>query len=127
MPFVRIDIQKGRYDVTQRKAIGEAVHQSLLEIGVPAADRFQVLSERAEGELVFDRTYLGIERSDGFVAVQITWNAGRSLDLKKQLYAAMAKHMTAMAGVRPEDVFVNLVEVARENWSFGNGEAQYAK
>jgi 4-oxalocrotonate tautomerase len=126
MPFVRIDTQKGRYDAIQRKAIGEAVHQALLEIGVPAADRFQVFSEKAEGELVFDRNYLDIERSDGFVAVQITWNVGRSTEVKRQLYAAIAKYMAAMAGVRRGDVFVSVVEVPRENWSFGNGEAQYA-
>ena len=127
MPFVRIDTLKDHYDEQQRKAISEAVYQSLLEVGVPASDRFQVLSEKTRGELVFDRNYLGIERTDGFVVVQITWNTGRNLEKKKQLYAAIAKRMSAAAGVRPSDLLINLVEVPRENWSFGNGEAQYAK
>ena len=127
MPFVRIDTLKDHYDEQQRKAMGEAVYQSLLEVGVPANDRFQVFSEKTPAELVFDRNYLGIERTDGFVVVQITWNTGRSLEQKKQLYASIANRMSATAGVRPGDVFINLIEVPRENWSFGNGEAQYAK
>ena len=126
MPFVRVDTLKGHYTDIQRQAIGEAIHQALSEIGVPNTDRFQVFSEKAPTELVFDRTYLGIERSDGFVAVQITLNAGRSIELKKQLYATLADRAAKLAGVKPNNLFVNLVETARENWSFGGGEAQYA-
>jgi phenylpyruvate tautomerase PptA (4-oxalocrotonate tautomerase family) len=123
MPFVRIDTLKGRYNETQRKAMGEAVYQALRDVGVPEGDRFQAL---AETELVFDPHYLGIERTDGFVAVQITWNTGRSVEQKKQLYAGIATRMSATAGVLPADILINLIEVPRENWSFGNGEAQYA-
>ena len=125
MPFVRIDTLEARYDATARAAMGEAVYAALRSIGVPEEDRFQVLSGKQPGELVYSRSYLGIERSDGFVAIQITLNVGRTTDQKRALYAHIADGL-AERGVRREDVFVNLIEVAKENWSFGNGDAQYA-
>jgi 4-oxalocrotonate tautomerase len=127
MPFVRIDTLKGHYDESRIKAIGEAIQQSLLEVRVPLAERFQVFSEKTAAELRFDPTYMGIERTDGFVVIQIFLNLGRSQDDKKRLFAALASNLSKMAGVLPGDLLVNLVEVVRENWSFGNGEAQLAK
>ena len=107
--------------------MGDAVHQAMVEtIGVPPLDRFQLIDERDGDELVYDRAYLGIERTDGVVFVQITLNAGRTVEQKKALYARIAGLLGERAGVRSQDVLVSLVEVARENWSFGNGVAQYA-
>jgi phenylpyruvate tautomerase PptA (4-oxalocrotonate tautomerase family) len=126
MPLVRIDTLKGHYNDSQREAIGEAIYQSLLEVGALPDDRFHIFSEKEPAQLTYGATYLDIQRTQGFVAVQITLNAGRSLDDKKRLYAAITERMAISAGVRREDVFINLVEVPRENWSFGNGEAQYA-
>ena len=126
MPFVRIDTQKGRYSVQQREAIGESIYQALLKIGALEDDRFQVFSEKAESDLRFGRTYLGIDRTDGFVAIQITMNAGRDVTQKKGLFADIVAGLVQEAGVRREDVFINLIDVPKENWSFGNGEAQYA-
>lgn len=124
MPLVRIDMLPGR-TAAERAAIGDGVHQALVEaIGIPAADRFQVIEEHAPGELVFDAGYLGISRTPGVVLIQITMSLGRTLEVKRALYQAIVRNLAP--GVRPEDVFVNLVEVAKENWSFGNGIAQYA-
>ena len=95
-------------------------------IGIPPHDRFQVISEHAEGKLVFDPEYLGIPKSAGIVVVQLTISAGRTLEQKRTLFAAIARNLAADPGVMPGDVFVNLVEVVKENWSFGNGVAQYA-
>ena len=126
MPFVRIDVLQGRTG-EELAAIGDGVHRALVEaFGIPVLDRFQVLAEHAAGRLVFDPEYLGISRSPGVVFVQITMNTGRTLDQKKALFAAIARNLAAKPGVRPEDVLVNLVEVVKENWSFGNGVAQYA-
>ena len=126
MPLVRIDMLTGRSD-DETRSIGDGVHRALVEaIGIPAADRFQVITRHASGDLVFDPAYLGIARTEGVVFVQITMSLGRTLEQKRALYAAIARNLSAGAGVRPEDVFVNLVEVAKENWSFGNGIAQYA-
>ena len=125
MPLVRIDIIKGR-TAAQRRRLGDAVHRALVEaLGIPAQDRFQVITEHEANELVYDRNYLGIPRTDGIVMVQITMSVGRPLEKKRRLYRLIAENL-AYDGVRPEDVLVNLVETAWENWSFGLGEASYA-
>lgn len=126
MPLVRIDVLPGRTPV-QLGAICDGVHRALIDaIGIPEADRFQILSQHPEGSLVFDPNYLGIHRTAGVVFVQITMSSGRTLEQKKALFAAIARNLSTDPGVRPEDVFIHLVEVAKENWSFGNGIAQYA-
>jgi 4-oxalocrotonate tautomerase len=125
MPLVRISVIRGKSAAPLRE-LGDAVHRALVEtIDVPEKDRFQLLSEREPGGLVYDPEYLGIQRSDGIVLVDITLSFGRSLEQKRLLYRRIADHLAPL-GVRREDVWVNLVEVARENWSFGNGVASYA-
>ena len=126
MPLVRIDMRKGR-PAAFRAAVGEIVHQAMVEtVNVPAADRFQIIAEHEAVDLVFDPSYLGIERSGDIVIIQITLNAGRTVALKKQLYARIAADLATQLNIRPGDVFINLVEVQKENWSFGGGVAQYA-
>jgi phenylpyruvate tautomerase PptA (4-oxalocrotonate tautomerase family) len=124
MPLVRIDLRKGK-DRTYRQEIGRVVYEALVAVGVPANDCFQVVSEHDADNFLFDPGYLGINRSDGLVMIQITWNEGRTVNQKKALYKAIADGLGKAPGVRPEDVFINLVEVRKENWSYGNGEAQY--
>ena len=125
MPLVRIDLIEGR-DEAQVAAIGDAVQRALVEtLGVPERDRFQVIAEHSPGRLRYDASYLDIERTDGFVLVQVTLSAGRTTDQKKAFYARAAGLIAQGAGVRMEDVAISLVESTREDWSFGNGVAQY--
>jgi len=106
--------------------MGDAIHQALVEtLDVPKLDRFQLLTEHEAGDLVYDSSYLGIARSDNVVIIQITLSAGRSAAKKRSLYETIARKLGAL-GIRREDVWINLVEVAKENWSFGNGVASYA-
>ena len=125
MPLVRIDLRKGK-DTTYREEIGLIVHDALISVGVPKDDHFQVITEHEPPNLVFDPAYLGIRRSEDLVMIQITWNEGRTVEQKKALYRSIVDELSASISIRPEDVFVSLVEVRRENWSFGNGIAQYA-
>jgi phenylpyruvate tautomerase PptA (4-oxalocrotonate tautomerase family) len=125
MPLVRIDLRKGK-DAAYRGHIGRVVYEAMRSVGVPEKDRFQVIGEHDAGDFLFDPTYLGIERTDDLVMIQITWNEGRTVEQKKQLYKAIADGLAEAPGIRPEDVLINLVEVKKENWSFGNGVAQYA-
>jgi phenylpyruvate tautomerase PptA (4-oxalocrotonate tautomerase family) len=126
MPLVRIDVRQGK-STHQLGRIGDGVHRALVEtISVPALDKFQVITEHSPERLIADAEYLGIRRSEGVVLIQITLSQGRSVEQKKALFAAIAKNLSQDADVRPEDVFVNLIEVVKENWSFGNGIAQYA-
>ena len=126
MPLVRVSLRQGKSD-DYKKAIGDGVYQALREtFTVPEEDRFVTVSEHSESELQFSRTYFDIARSDEFVIIQITVSNTRSVDQKKALFARIAELLSQHPGLRKEDVFINLVEVARENWSFGNGIAQYA-
>ena len=126
MPLVRISLLEGKPD-SYKKALSDAVHRAMVEtINIPEADRFQIITEHKPGHLVYDAAYLGVQRSDDIVVLQITLSAGRPLELKKALFRRIVELLKESPGIRGEDVFVNLVEVGKENWSFGNGIAQYA-
>lgn len=126
MPLVRIDLLRGQAPGLGRK-VGEVVYRSMVDtIEVPKNDNFQVIGEHSLETLVFDLGYFGIARSEGFVAIQITLSEGRSVEKKRLLYRTIAERLQRELGVRPQDVFINLVEVKKENWSFGEGVASYA-
>ncbi len=125
MPFVRISLRQGT-SAEYRKAIGDGVHKAMIEaLAVPPADRFQVITEHPPEGLVYDQQYLGVDRSDAVVFVQITLSTGRKPQQKRLLYKRMAEILAESPGLRPQDLLINLVEVSWENWCFGNGEAQY--
>jgi phenylpyruvate tautomerase PptA (4-oxalocrotonate tautomerase family) len=127
MPLVRIDLAEGKA-ADYRKTIGEVVYDAMIEaLTVPKDDRFQVITEHPSEGFVFDPSYLGIQRTKDCVFIQVTLNGGRSVDQKRAFYKAIADGLHQRLKLRREDVFINLVEVSKENWSFGNGEAQYAK
>jgi phenylpyruvate tautomerase PptA (4-oxalocrotonate tautomerase family) len=124
MPLQRIDLLVGR-SPSARKAIADAIHQSLVEaVGVPEKDRFQIIAQHERDGLLFAPEYLGVPHENP-VLVQITLNTGRTLEQKQRLYQRMAE-LVAAAGVSPKDLIVSLVEVTKEGWSFGDGKAQYA-
>jgi hypothetical protein len=126
MPLVRIAYLKGRPEGFGKK-VGAIVYQTMLDtINVPAKDNFQLISEHDPATLVYDPDYLDIPRTDGVIFIQITLNEGRSVDLKKAFYNMLALRLQQELDVRMQDVFINLVEVKKENWSFGEGIAQYA-
>lgn len=126
MPLVRIALRHGREAGFGRK-IGDVVYRKMQEtLNVPPKDNFQVITEHDSNNLVYDPTYLDVQRTDGIVIIQITLNEGRALEVKKSFYKALAEALHNELRIRREDVFINLVEVKKENWSFGNGIAQYA-
>ena len=126
MPLVRIDLRGGK-PADYHRAIADAVHQCMVsELRAPADDRFQVITEHDSDSLIYDPAYLNLQRSDEVIFIQITLNQGRTLEMKRRFYRAVAKTLAARAGIRTQDVLINLVEVAKENWSFGDGIAQYA-
>ncbi|MGE8069469.1 tautomerase family protein [Pseudomonas sp. NPDC089569] len=125
MPLVRVDLKK-QQDPTYAKRVGQLIYAALRSaINVPENDNFQILAEHDEHHFIFDPQYLGIQRTDNLVVIQITMSEGRTLEQKKLLYKTIVESLNAQLAVRQEDVFINLVEVKKENWSFGNGIAQY--
>lgn len=126
MPLVRISLLAGKPE-SQKKKISDIVHRVMVEtINVPPLDRFQIITEHSKTDFIYDAQYLNIPRTDGLIIIQITLNTGRTTEMKKALYRRIADLLHQEVGIRKEDVFINLVETAKENWSFGNGEAQYA-
>jgi 4-oxalocrotonate tautomerase len=126
MPLVRIDLQKGK-DAGYRRKAGQIVYEAMVATsGVPKNDHFQIIGEHSAENFVFDSDYLGIHRSSDLIMVQIFFNEGRSVAQKQALYKAIADRLSTELKLRREDVLITLVEVKKENWSFGNGIAQYA-
>jgi len=126
MPLVRIDLRKGKTGF-YRQAIGNAVYRAMREtFAVPDEDRFTVINEHDVENFQFSRSYLDIARSEDLVIIQITANNTRALEQKKAFFKRAVELLAENPGIRREDVFISLVEVGKENWSFGNGIAQYA-
>jgi len=126
MPLVRISLLAGKPEVYKKK-ISDVVHRAMVEtINVPPLDRFQIITEHSKNDFIYDAQYLNIARTDDLVIIQITLNTGRTTEQKKALYRRIAELLNHETGIRKEDVLINLVAVAKEHWSFGNGEGQYA-
>lgn len=126
MPFVRISLMEGKPG-EYKQSISDSIHEAMVKtINCPPLDRFQVITEHRKTDLIYDPSYLGINRTDDIIMIQIALNEGRTVELKKALYHEIAEQLKARLGIRPEDVFINLIEVKKENWSFGNGLASYA-
>jgi 4-oxalocrotonate tautomerase len=127
MPLVQIHLMQGK-PVEFRRRVGEIVYQTMIDtINVPPKDNFQIITEYDKDSLVYDPEYLNIQRTDGIILIQITLNEGRNVALKKTFYKRLAERLHEELDIRMEDVFISLVEVKKENWSFGNGIAQYAE
>jgi phenylpyruvate tautomerase PptA (4-oxalocrotonate tautomerase family) len=126
VPLVRISVNR-KPDDAYASAISEAVHGALVEtMNVPVGDKFQIITGADSARIVYPPEYLGVRHSDAVVIIQITLNTGRTIEQKRALYAKIADSLAAAPGIPRSDVIISLVEVAKENWSFGDGVAQYA-
>jgi phenylpyruvate tautomerase PptA (4-oxalocrotonate tautomerase family) len=125
MPLVRIDLVRGK-SPDYRRTLGDIVYKALLDvINVPENDKFQIITEHAPEEINVAESYLGNRYSGDIVLIQVTLSAGRSIEIKKAFYRRVVDDIHDQLKMRREDVVINLVEVGRENWSFGGGIAQY--
>lgn len=127
MPLTRVSLRRGK-PAAYRKAILENLYQAMREtFNVPEGDRFMTVTEHDQDDFVYGADYLGIQRSDDLVIIQITVSNTRTVAQKQKLYRRIVERLTESPGLRAEDIFINLVEVLPENWSFGHGEAQYVR
>ena len=125
MPLVYVTLAEGTTTQDRRTQIADGIYRALIDVAdVPEDDRFQVINEVPSVNLIYSPDYLGFDRSPSVVFIQIFLNAGRSVDVKRELYAKIAENL-GTAGVRADDILINLVEMAQENWSFGGGELSY--
>jgi phenylpyruvate tautomerase PptA (4-oxalocrotonate tautomerase family) len=124
MPLVRLDLVSGRTPEEVR-AIADAVHHAIVDVyGIPARDRFQVITEHPATQIIAEDAGLGFERSEGVVMIQVFTQRGRSDEAKQALYASVHDGLREV-GVASEDVFIGYVENGPQDWSFGFGRAQY--
>ena len=125
MPLVRVDLRKGK-PASYRKAILDSIYNAMISsFNVPKDDRFMVINEHDEPHFSYSPTYFNIARGDDLILIQLTVSNTRNVEQKKALFRQIVENLKANPGVRPEDVFINLVEVDPANWSFGHGIAQY--
>jgi len=125
MPLVKIHLRRGKSPEYLR-SVADAIHEALVsQANVPADDRFQILCEYDDDAIIAHPSYAGANRSRDLIIIEITLNLGRTLEIKKSLYADIAGRLGQAADVRPDDVMINLVEVSKENWSFANGICTY--
>lgn len=126
MPLIRIDVIEGQHSNADLTEVSAAVHRGIVDVfGVPERDQFQIITEHRPGRLVYNKSYLGVERTDRIVMVQVLFSTGRTDDQKKAFYALVAKTIADRTKIRAEDVMISLIENTRSDWSFGAGVAQY--
>lgn len=126
MPLIHISLRAGKPEA-YRQAIFDSLYRAMREtFNVPEDDQFMTITEHDAANFRYSASYLDIARSDDLVLIQMTVNNTRTVEQKKALFRRIAELLGESPGIRPEDVFVSLVEVAKENWSFGHGLAQYA-
>ena len=126
MPLVHISLRAGKPEA-YRQAIFDSLYRAMHEtFNVPEDDQFMTITEHYAANFRYSASYLGVDRSDDLVYIQITANNTRTVEQKKALFQRIMELLGENPGIRPQDVFVNIVEVAKENWSLGNGVAQYA-
>jgi phenylpyruvate tautomerase PptA (4-oxalocrotonate tautomerase family) len=127
MPLVRIDLSKTASPERVR-AVSDAVYNAMIEVAnVPLHDKFQIVTRHEPDEIIYPAEgYLGIDYSRDLILIQVTWVGGRSTEVKKQFYRRIVDEIHEKQGVRKQDIWINLVDTGREDWSFGNGEMQYA-
>ena len=126
MPIVHISLGAGKPEA-YRQAIFDGLYRAMREtLSVPEDDQFMTISEHDAANLRYGASCFGITRSDDVVFIQITVFNTRTAEQKKALFRRTAELLGESPGIRPENVFVNVLESAKENWSVGHGLAQFA-
>ena len=126
MPLIHVSLRAGKPEA-YRQAIFDSLYRAMREaLDVPEDDQFMTITEHDAANFRYGASYLGVARSDDVVYIQITVFDTRTTEQKKALYKRTAELLGENPGIRPEDVFVTVLEAAKENWSVGHGLAQFA-
>ena len=124
MPVTRIAIREGK-SPEYKQALMDEIYEAMREtVAIKDGDRFMTITEHGAHEFAYG-TFLDIDRSDDLVQIQVFWAPGKSVDAKLAMYRKIIERLGSNPGVRPEDVLISVIETPAENWSFGNGMAQF--
>jgi phenylpyruvate tautomerase PptA (4-oxalocrotonate tautomerase family) len=123
--MTRVALRKGKSG-PYKQALLEGIYQAMrTTCHIGDGDRFMSITEHEASEFAYGENYLGIQRSDDLVQIQIFWSPGKTVPMKQALYKEIVELLGRNPGVRPEDCFICVFEAPAENWSFGNGETQF--
>ena len=126
MPIVHISMRAGK-PPAYRQAIFDSFYRAMRDaLNVPDDDQFMTITEHDATNFRYGASYLAITRSDDLVYIRITVFDTRTSGQKKALYRRAVELLGESPGIRPQDVFINILEAAKENWSLGNGVASFA-
>ena len=124
MPVTRIAIRDGKPS-EYKQALLDEIYQAMREtVAIKDGDRFMTITEHGADAFAYG-AFLGVDRSDDLVQIQVFWAPGKATEDKLAMYRRIVERLGANPGVRPEDVLISVTEIAAENWSFGLGEAQF--
>lgn len=128
MPVFKTHIPAGRFSSDQKRALADALNQSLVQgLGIPKGDRFIILSEHGPDELFLDPTFMDMERDPAnAMIITVLVGAHRPVEDKRKLVEAINRLVVAAVDVSPDDIFIAVIPVPNENFSFGKGELQLA-
>jgi phenylpyruvate tautomerase PptA (4-oxalocrotonate tautomerase family) len=122
MPFARIDLLKGKTP-EYRATVADIVYRGIVDVlKAPDGDRFIVINEQTPENLIYDKHFLGFDRSPDFLLIQVFSTVGNKQETKVVFFRYIADELKSKLSVRPDDIMINTVFVDRADWSFGNGE-----
>lgn len=125
MPLIHISLRAGKPEA-YRQAIFNGLYRAMREtLDVPEDDQFMTMTEHDAANFRYGNAF-GIKRSDDLIYIQITVFDTRTSEQKQALFRRIAQLLSDNPGIRLEDIFVNILESAKENWSVGYGLAQFA-
>lgn len=125
MPFVRVDYMKGQYNKQELLDVSKVIQSVLMQdFDVPDKDYFQIFQSHEDFEFCYDPNYFDVSRTDKLLYIYVTCAPGRSQTKKLRFYKKLSSALYTKCTVTPQNIFIVLIESARENWSFGNGLAQ---
>lgn len=125
MPIVHVSLRAGKPEA-YRQAIFDGLYRAMREtLQVPEDDQFMTMTEHDAANFRTGTAY-GVARSADVVYIQIAVFDTRTAEQKKALFKRTAELLGKSPGIRPEDVFITVLPSAKENWSVGNGVAQFA-
>ncbi|KAE9993472.1 hypothetical protein Vi05172_g1380 [Venturia inaequalis] len=138
MPLVKIDMIRGARTSEQIKKLADTVQTTLEQhFNAPYRDRYQIITQHEPYEMFnpssqltipYNRicldTGLDYQRTDQLVFIQI-FQQGRDKDTKQKFYRELAKALESECDVPGAQLIISCAENGKEDWSFGEGRAQF--
>lgn len=125
MPLVKIDIIRGVRTPAQVKSLADTIQSTLMEhFAAPPRDRYQIITQHEPYEMICEDTALGYKRTERLVFVHV-FQQGRTAEQKQTFYQKLMEGLAKTDSLGKEDLIVSMAKNEKEDWSFGEGRAQF--